>query len=431
MKIAVAGTGYVGLVTGVCLAKIGHMVTCVDVDKDKIDMLNQLKCPIYEDGLEELMIQTKNNITYTTDYNKAYKKSEVIFIGVGTPEREDGTANLDYVYKVCDEIKNSVNSDKIIVVKSTVPIGTNKQLELYMNKNSKYRFYVVSNPEFLSQGTAIQNTLHASRIVVGTNDNYSKTIMKELYKPLTESPYNIPYLSMSRESAEMVKYACNNFLALKVSYINEIANICEKTGANIDDVALSMGYDDRIGNKFLKAGIGYGGSCFPKDTKALYQLCKNLGYELKTVEATIDVNILQRQKLIEKAKADFDNFKGKKVAILGLSFKPGTADLRETPAVDNINILLDYGAIVNVYDPVAIDGFKKLYQNKINYFDNIDDTIKDCDFAFIITEWKQIIEYDLTKYKSLMKTAIIYDGRNCYDLNKTKAAGIKYYSIGR
>ena len=431
MKIAVAGTGYVGLVTAVCLAKIGHTVTCVDIDKEKINMLKQLKCPIYEDGLEELMIQCKNDIFYTTDYTDAYKNCDVIFIGVGTPEREDGSANLEYVYKVCDEIKSCANSDKVIVVKSTVPIGTNKKLELYMNKDSKYKFHFVSNPEFLSQGTAVKDTLHASRVVVGTNDEYSRKIMEELYRPLTKSPYNVPYLSMNRESAEMVKYASNDFLALKISYINEIANICEATGANIDDVALSMGYDDRIGNKFLKAGIGYGGSCFPKDTKALYHFSKSLGYEMKTVSSAIEVNLLQKQKLINKAKEDFEKLENKKVAVLGLSFKPGTDDLRESPAFDNVNILLDYGAIVNVYDPISINKFRKIYKNKVNYYTNIDDAIKDCDFVFIITEWKEIVEYDLNKYKKLMKTAVVYDGRNCYDLDETLKVGIKYYSIGR
>ncbi len=431
MKIAVAGTGYAGLVTAVCLAKIGHTVTCVDVDKEKINMLKKLKCPIYEDGLEELMVQCKNDIFYTTEYAEAYKNCNVIFIGVGTPEKEDGSANLEYVYKVCDEIKSCSRSDKVIVVKSTVPIGTNKKLELYMNNNSKYKFHFVSNPEFLSQGTAVRDTLNASRIVVGTNDNYSRKIMEELYRPLTKSPYNVPYLSMNRESAEMVKYASNDFLALKISYINEIANICEKTGANIDDVALSMGYDDRIGKKFLKAGMGYGGSCFPKDTKALYYLAKNLGYELKTVSSAIEVNLYQKQKLINKAKEDFGSLENKKVAVLGLSFKPGTDDLRESPAIDNVNMLLDYGAVVNVYDPISIDKFKKIYKNKINYYHNIDDTIKDCDFVFIITEWKEIVEYDLNKYKDLMNTAVVYDGRNCYNLDEVLEAGIKYYSIGR
>ncbi len=431
MKIAVTGTGYVGLVTAVCLAKIGHKVTCIDIDDEKIETLKELKCPIYEEGLQELMQEHQNDIIYTTDYKKSYKENDVIFVCVGTPEREDGTANLNYIYKVCDEIKEYSKSDKVIVIKSTVPIGTNKEIQKYMNKDSDTTFNIVSNPEFLSQGTAVKDTLNASRIVVGTNDKNSKKIMEELYKPLTKPPYNVPYLSMSRESAEMVKYASNNFLALKISYINEIANICEKTGANIDDVALSMGYDQRIGKQFLKAGIGYGGSCFPKDTKALYHFCKDLGYKLQTIEAAIDINILQRQKLIEQAKKDFESLENKKVAILGLTFKPGTDDLRESPAFDNVDILLDYNAIVNVYDPVAIDKFKAIYKNKVNYYHDIDNTIKDCDFVFIMTEWQEIVGYDLNKYKELMKTPIIYDGRNCYDLEKIKEAGIKYYSIGR
>lgn len=432
MKVAVAGTGYVGLVTAVCLAEIGHEVVCVDVDIEKVKLMQSLKSPIYEDRLEELMIKNKDNIIYTTDYKSAYKDSEVIFVGVGTPERQDGSANLDYIHEVCDQIKESSKDDKVVVIKSTVPMGTNKDISKRLNENSKVKFYVVSNPEFLAQGTAVKDTLSASRIIVGTNDKYSDKVMRELYLPLTQIPYNVPYLSMSRESAEMVKYASNDFLALKVSYINEIANICEEIGADIDDVTRGMSFDDRIGGKFLNAGIGYGGSCFPKDTKALYHFAQNLDCDLKTVNATIEVNVLQKQRLIEKAKKDFgEELKGKKVAVLGLAFKPGTDDLREAPSIDNVNMLLEYGVNINVYDPVALDKFKELFDNKIKYYKRIDDAIRNCDFVFIMTEWKEIVDYDVEKYVKLMRSPVVYDGRNCYSVEKMKEVGVLYRSIGR
>ncbi len=431
MKVAVAGTGYVGLVTAVCLAEIGHTVICVDVDQEKIKMLQSLKSPIYEKNLEEFMKKNKDHIFYTLDYKKAYQEAEIIFIGVGTPERYDGSANLDYVYHVCEQIKGSVTADKTIVIKSTVPIGTNDEVEKFLNKESKIHFSVASNPEFLAQGTAVHDTLYASRIVVGTNDEKSKKIMEQLYLPLTKEPYNVPYLSMNRRSAEMVKYASNDFLALKISYINEIANFCEKVGANIDEVTRGMSYDSRIGNQFLKAGIGYGGSCFPKDTKALHWLGKSLDCELKTVNATIEINRIQKLKLAQKVKEDFPNLKGKKAAVLGLSFKPGTDDLREAPSLVNIDFLLDYGVNVSVYDPVALDKFKSSYKRKIKYCTTIDEAIQDCDFAFIMTEWKEIKEYDLNHYRKYMKTPFLYDGRNCYSIEAAKKAKIKYYSIGR
>ena len=432
MKIAVAGTGYVGLVTAVCLAEIGHKVTCVDVDDKKIKMMQSLKSPIYEKDLESLMIKNKDNINYTTNYKESYKNSDVIFIGVGTPEREDGSANLDYVYSVCNQIKENSTNDKVVVVKSTVPIGTNDDIEKMMNNNSSVKFHIASNPEFLAQGTAVHDTLYPARIVVGTNDEYSKDVMKKLYEPLTQSPYNAPYLSMDRKSAEMVKYASNDFLALKISYINEIANFCEKIGADINMVTKGMSYDTRIGSKFLNAGIGYGGSCFPKDTKALHWLSKSYDCELKTIQACIEVNKLQKIKLFEKLKEDYNGVvKNLNVAILGLSFKPGTDDLREAPSIDNIRLLLDYGANINVYDSVAMNNLKKIFGDKVNYFDTIDEAIKNVDAVMIMTELDEIKNYDLTKYKKLTNSAKIYDGRNCYDLEEIKKLGLNYYSIGR
>ena len=435
MRITVAGTGYVGLVTGVVLAEIGHHVICVDVDEEKIEKLNNGKSPIYEDGIEELMLKNKKRLTYTTDYKMAYSDADVIFIGVGTPEREDGSANLDYIYAVCDQIISSLKKDCVVVIKSTVPIGTNDEIEEYLRNNiaNDIKINVVSNPEFLSQGTAVHDTFYASRIVVGVNDDNASNVMRKLYEPLTKEPYNVCYLSMNRRSAEMVKYASNDFLALKISYINEISNFCEKIGANIDDVTLGMSKDDRIGSKFLKSGIGYGGSCFPKDTKALHWLSKENDMELKTVKSCIEVNKLQKIKLFEKLKRDYKNLNGLKIAVLGCSFKPGTDDLREAPSIDNVNLLLDYGVEVRIYDPLdyALVSFKRLFNDKVSYFNNIDDCIMDCDVVLIMTEHNEIINYNIDNYLKYMKKPVIYDGRNCYSLDKVKKYKIKYISMGR
>ena len=440
MKIAVAGTGYVGLVTGVALAHIGHNVTCVDVDEDKIRLMKKGISPIYEESLEELMHKNKERLNYTTDYQSAYKNADVIIIGVGTPERADGSANLDYVYGVCKQIAESIENDCVIVVKSTVPIGTNDKIEQHLKNSVKkeVKINVVSNPEFLAQGTAVKDTLYASRIVIGAEDENTKDIMKKMYEPLTKEPYNVPLLITNRRSAEMIKYASNDFLALKISYINEIANLCEKLGANIEDVTKGMGYDSRIGNKFLNAGIGYGGSCFPKDTKALHWLSTMEGVELKTIKACIEVNKNQKIRLFQKLLEDLKVLKSKNIAVLGLTFKPGTDDLREAPSIDNIELLLDAGANVRAYDPIAIESFKKRIQYKIeddgvigtiDFFDTIDSAITDADATLIMTEWPQIKEYNINNYKKLMKTPRVYDGRNCYKLSDTKE--IMYKSIGR
>lgn len=428
MKIVVAGTGYVGLVTAVCLSEIGHYVTCVDVSKEKIDMLNKGKSPIFEPGLEELMLKNKDRLKYTLDYKQAYSDADVIFIGVGTPEKKDGSANLSYVYQVANEIAQNVNNDVIIVVKSTVPIGTNKKVEKYIKENLKnnVKIEVVSNPEFLSQGTAVKDTLHAQRIVIGVTTKRAENIMRQVY-----DGFNQEYLITDRESAEMVKYASNDFLALKISYVNEIANLCEIVGANIQDVTKGMGMDKRIGNKFLNAGIGYGGSCFPKDTKALSWLANYNDYELKTIKAAIEVNENQKLKLIKKARKYYDNFEGLNVAVLGLTFKPNTDDLRDAPSLNNIPILLEEGANIKAYDPVGEENFKKAYPTEITYCKTVEETIKDADICFIFTEWDSIKGFDITLYKKLMKNPIILDGRNCYNLDDMKKENLTYESIGR
>lgn len=431
MKIAVAGTGYVGLVAGVCFAEKGHNVVCVDVDENKVEMMKNGKSPIYEQDLEELMQKNykEGRIDYTTDYKSAYKDADAIFIGVGTPEQPDGSANLTYVATVSRQIAESVEHDCLVVVKSTVPIGTNDKVEQFIkdslpNKNIKVE--VASNPEFLAQGTAVRDTLKAKRIVIGTESKEAEAKLMEIYEP-----FGLPIVSVNRRSAEMIKYASNDFLALKISYMNDIANLCELVGANIEDVAEGMKYDDRIGANFLRAGIGYGGSCFPKDTKALKYLAKQYGYTLKTVEAAVDVNTAQKTKLYKKASDRLITFNGLKVAVLGLTFKPGTDDLREAPSLDNVELLLKQGAKIYAYDPVGIDNFKKKYPDQIVYVNNAEDALKDANVCFIFTEWNEIKAIKPKIYKELMKTPLVYDGRNIYDLDDMKKAGVEYYSIGR
>lgn len=430
MKIVVAGTGYVGLVTGACLAHVGHNVTCVDIDEKKVELMKKGISPIYEPGLDVILKENyeSGKLNFTTDYKDAYKDADVIFIGVGTPEKEDGSANLNYVYNVAKQIAENIEKDCLVVVKSTVPIGTNDEVEKYIKENLKHnvKVEIASNPEFLSQGTAVKDTLKASRIVIGVESKNAEKVLRDVYER-----FNQPIVATNRRSAEMIKYASNDFLALKISFINEIANFCEVVGANIEDVAKGMSFDTRIGDKFLKAGIGYGGSCFPKDTKALHWLAESNGYELKTVKATIEVNENQKFRLIKKAKKIFKSFEGLKVAVLGLTFKPGTDDLREAPSIPNVKILLEEGAKVYAYDPVGINNFKKIYPNGINYVDSPKEALKDADIAFIFTEWKEIRDVSLDKYKELMNTAIIFDGRNCYSLEEAEKAKVEYHSIGR
>lgn len=428
MKIAVAGTGYVGLVTGVALANAGHHVTCVDVDPQKIETMRKGISPIYEPGLEELMHDNMERLSFTTAYQSAYEDAEVIFVGVGTPEKKDGSANLSYVNQVVDQIAQSVKRDCVVVIKSTVPIGTNDKLEKRLKDSLKEDVWVeiASNPEFLSQGTAVKDTLHAARIVIGVESDRARETMMKVYKN-----FHQPFVITDRRSAEMIKYASNDFLALKISYINEIANLCEMLGANIEDVAEGMGYDSRIGGKFLKAGIGYGGSCFPKDTKALHWVSNYYEKEIKTVKAAIEVNDSQKLRLIKKSKKYYESMDGLKVAVLGLTFKPDTDDLREAPSLVNIPIILDEGAEVYAWDPIGVKNYKKYYPKEIAYCEKIEDVLKDADICFIFTEWKEIRELDVVKYRQLMRKPIVLDGRNCYSLDQFRGTGITYDSIGR
>lgn len=429
MKIAVAGTGYVGLVTGVCLASKGHNVWCVDVDEKKVEMMKNGVSPIYEPGLSELMAENMERLTFTTDYRSAYVDADVIFIGVGTPEKKDGSANLSYVYTVAGQIAESIEKDCIVVVKSTVPIGTNDKIESFLRskvQSADVNVFVASNPEFLAQGTAVRDTLYASRIVIGVENPEAGAVLKKVY-----ADFEAPKLIVNRRSAEMIKYASNDFLALKVSYINEIANLCETVGANIEDVAAGMGYDPRIGNKFLNAGIGYGGSCFPKDTKALSWLAAFNDKEIKTVKAAIEVNDNQKFKLVKKAKKYYDCFAGLTVAVLGLTFKPGTDDLREAPSLVNIPILLEDSAKVKAWDPVGVKNYKKYYPTEIDYCSTIEETLEDADICFIFTEWPEVKQLDVSLFEKKMKCPIVLDGRNCYTLDAFKDIHIIYDSIGR
>ena len=429
-KIAVAGTGYVGLVAGVCFAEKGHKVMCVDVDEEKVKLMKFGVSPIYEQDLEELMRKNyeAGRLDYTTDYKSAYKDADAIFIGVGTPEQPDGSANLSYIATVSRQIAESIEKDCLVVVKSTVPIGTNDKVEQFIKDFlvNDVKVEVASNPEFLAQGTAVRDTLQAKRIVIGTESKEAEKMLMEIYEP-----FELPIVSVSRRSAEMIKYASNDFLALKISYMNDIANLCELVGANIEDVAKGMSYDPRIGSNFLKAGIGYGGSCFPKDTKALKYLAKQHGYTLRTVEAAVDVNTEQKTKLFKKASDRLITFNNLKVAVLGLTFKPGTDDLREAPSLDNIKLLLEKGANIYAYDPVGEENYKKKYPTEITYVKTPQEALKDANVCFIFTEWKEIKNVKPEEYKKLMKTPLVYDGRNIYDLKDMIKEGVEYYSIGR
>lgn len=436
MKIAVAGTGYVGLVAGVCFAEKGYNVTCVDVDKKKIELMRQGKSPIYEEGLEELM--QKNNargtLHFTTDHKEAYREADAIFIGVGTPEMPDGSANLGYIATVSRQIAETVEKDCLVVVKSTVPVGTNDKVEQFIKDFLVHdvKVEVASNPEFLAQGTAVHDTLHAARIIIGTESSQAEALLKKIYEP-----FGLPIVSVKRRSAEMIKYACNDFLALKISYMNDIANLCELVGADITDVARGMSYDERIGARFLNAGIGFGGSCFPKDTKALKFLAREHGYQLKTVEACVEVNSAQKTKLFEKAKERMISFSGLKVAVLGLTFKAGTDDLREAPSIDNLKLLLAAGADVYAYDPEGTERARmifpegKMESGSVTYIDDPGKALQQANICFIFTEWNEIKQITPKDFKEKMHTPLVYDGRNLYEPAAMKEAGVEYYSIGR
>ncbi|PEL49016.1 UDP-glucose dehydrogenase family protein [Bacillus toyonensis] len=430
MKIAVVGTGYVGLVTGVALSHIGHDVTCVDIDEKKVERMRKGISPIYEPGLEELMLQNieENRLYFTTSHQEGFENAEVVYIAVGTPEREDGSANLSYIEQVAKDIAKNAQRDIIVVTKSTVPVGTNHYIKQIIseNLNENIKIEVASNPEFLREGSSVYDTFNGDRIVVGSDSVEAANVIEEINKP-----FGIPVYKTDIRSAEMIKYASNAFLATKISFINEIANICEKAGANIEDVAYGMGLDQRIGSMFLKAGIGYGGSCFPKDTKALTKIASNVDLDFTLLKAVVEVNNKQQHKLVKAAQSKLGSLRDKKVAVLGLAFKPNTDDMREAASVVIIKELLGEGADVTAYDPVAIENAKKLLPGTVKFTKELHEALVDQDLVFIVTEWQEVKEVDLSMFAKLMNNPIVFDGRNCFDLKEVSKHEIDYYSIGR
>ena len=437
MKIAVVGTGYVGLVTGTCFAETGVNVICVDVDTDKVSMLRNGSVPIYEPGLEAMIKRNveKSRLHFTTEIKEGIEGAEAIFIAVGTPPGEDGSADLANVKKVATEIGRSIKGYIVVVTKSTVPVGTSEVVKNVIQKELdarkvKVTFDIASNPEFLKEGSAVEDFLKPERIVIGTETEKAAEIMKKLYMPFLLN--NHPILFMDIASAEITKYAANAMLATRISFINEIANLCDILGADVNQVRKGIGSDSRIGSKFIYPGAGYGGSCFPKDVKALIKTANDKGYELNVVKAVEIANEYQKTVLFGKIKKHFNNdLKNKIFGIWGLSFKPHTDDIRESSALILIELLLKEGVIVKVYDPAAMVETKKLFQNKLIYASDPYETLCDADAMALMTEWPEFRIPDFVKIASLMKGKVIFDGRNIYDPNEIKKAGFEYYGIGR
>lgn len=439
MNIAVIGTGYVGLVQGVIMADFNHNVTCVDIDIDKIKRLKRGEVPIYEPGLEELLNKNilRNKISFTSNIKSAIKNSEIIFIAVGTPPAMDGSADLQYVLNVAREIGENIENYKVIINKSTVPIGTGKlvkdTIENELKKrNSPVEFNIVSNPEFLREGKAVEDCLNPDRVVIGYNSIKALNIMKELYGKLIKK--NIPFVFTNIETSEMIKYASNAFLAVKISFINEISLLAEKVGANTDDISLAMGMDNRISPKFLKCGPGYGGSCFPKDTKALVKIGDNVGEEMSVVKAAIYANEKQKFKIVEKIKKEMNGLEGKIIGILGLSFKPDTDDVRDAPSIDIIKHLINNGAKINAYCPKGMKEAKwrlRNFNNKILYCENEYEVSNKADSIVLITEWSQFENLDLNKIKKNMRDNFYFDLRNIHNKNTEIKKTFKYFPFGK
>jgi UDPglucose 6-dehydrogenase len=429
MKIAVLGTGYVGLSTGVCLSEIGHHVYCIDINEQKINNLRNGISPIYEPGLESLLASnmTAQRLRFTTSLEEGLNDVEIIIIAVGTPQGDDGAADLSYLEQAAKDISKYVAASSIIVIKSTVPVGTNEYIQTIIEAECGFPVQMVSNPEFLRQGSAVQDTMKPDRIILGSNDKTAAKKIREMYLPL-----NAPIILTDIRSAEMIKYASNAFLATKISYINEIANLCEVVGANVEDVANGVGKDKRIGEAFLQAGIGYGGSCFPKDVKALLHTASLYQVDFSMLKETIAINDNQQKLLVKKAVKRFGDLQGKKIAMLGLSFKPETDDMREAPSIKIAHSLTQMGAEVVAYDPVAINNAKQVLGDIITYASSVYDAISQADALMIVTEWKEFTQLDFASLVKKMNHPIIFDGRNCLEEEQLKACGnVEYYSIGR
>ena len=431
MKLAVIGTGYVGLVVGACLAENGNEVVCVDNDSQKIRGLKRGKIPIYEPGLNELVDrnQEEQRLRFSTSLNRSVKNAQVIFIAVGTPEGEDGSADLKYVTAVARDLARAMNGYKVVVIKSTVPVGTAARLREVIRRETTYPFSVVSNPEFLKQGAAIDDFMRPDRVVVGAEDPRAVELMQTLYAPFTRT--GAPIQLMDCASAELCKYASNAMLATRVSFMNEIANVCELFGADVDKVRHAMASDRRIGPSFLFPGIGYGGSCFPKDVKALIKFSRDEGYRYRILESVESVNASQKLRLVEKMQKHFNSLNGKTIGIWGLSFKPRTDDMREAPAVVIIDALLRKGARVQAYDPEAEATARRIFGHKINYAPHSYDAVKGVDALAVLTEWNEFREPDFARMRSLMRHPVIFDGRNVFDVEHIRSEGFTYYSIGR
>lgn len=432
MKIAVVGTGYVGLVTGTCFAETGNMVTCVDIDTEKINKLKQGIITIYEPGLDVLFERNikQGSLVFTTNLEEGIKDAQLIFLALPTPPGEDGSADLKYVLKVAEDLGHLLDKYTVIVDKSTVPVGTAELVHDKIALNAKVEFDVVSNPEFLREGVAVEDFMKPDRVVVGTSSDKAKKVMERLYAPFIRQ--GNPIIFMDERSAEMTKYAANAFLATKITFMNEIANLCEKVGANVDNVRLGIGTDSRIGKRFLFAGIGYGGSCFPKDVQALAKTSEDYKYDFKILKSVMYVNDMQKTKLISYLKDYFNNdLKGKKIAMWGLSFKPYTDDIREAPALENIKILLEEGCKIKTYDPEGMENVKKIMGNSIEYAESPYGALIDADALFIMTEWPVFRNPDFETVERLLKNKVIFDGRNLFEPEQMQELGYTYYSIGR
>ncbi|TWI79101.1 UDPglucose 6-dehydrogenase [Lacibacter cauensis] len=432
MKIAVVGTGYVGLVTGTCFAETGNQVTCVDIDKSKVDKLSNGQITIYEPGLEKIFLRNlkEDRLHFTTNLAEGVKDATIVFLALPTPPGEDGSADLKYILGVADDLGKILTDYKVIVDKSTVPVGTADKVQAAIAKNYKGEFAVVSNPEFLREGVAVDDFMKPDRVVVGTSDERAKKIMTDLYAPFVRS--GNPVIFMDEKSAELTKYAANSFLAVKISFMNEIARLCERLGADVDMVRKGIGSDERIGKRFLFPGIGYGGSCFPKDVQALVKSSSEVNYDFEILNAVMKVNEEQKLFLMPKINAYFNNdLKGKRFALWGLAFKPNTDDIREAPALYMIDALTEAGATVHAYDPEAMPNVKQVVGNKIDFAEGQYDALENADALIIATEWSEFRTPEFEKISSMLKNKVIFDGRNVYDRAQMKELGFFYESVGR
>ncbi|TSE05961.1 MULTISPECIES: UDP-glucose dehydrogenase family protein [Aquimarina] len=432
MRISVIGTGYVGLVTGTCLAETGNEVVCVDINEQKVQKMRNGEVPIYEPHLDVLFDRNikAGRLTFSTSLEEGLEHGEIIFLALPTPEDEDGSADLSYVLGVADDIGKRITEYKVIVDKSTVPVGTAEKVQEVIAKNAKCDFDVVSNPEFLREGFAVDDFLKPERIVVGSSSQRATELMEKLYKPFVRS--GNPIIIMDEKSAELTKYAANSFLAAKITFMNEIANYCEKVGADVDKVRRGMGTDSRIGKRFLFPGIGYGGSCFPKDVKALHKSGKDVDYDFQILDSVIKVNQKQKTALLPKIKTYFDNdLDDKTFAVWGLAFKPETDDIREAPALYLIDELLNAGAKVKAFDPEAMDNVKRKYEDRIQFSKTMYEALDNTDALIICTEWSIFRTPDFKKIKDSLKENVIFDGRNLYDISDVEKEGVSYFSIGR